>query len=204
MQNQIDTSTTGRALDLMDGLTSATLITIALFALIVIAGIVYGAKLKRGRTAARHEVEARNDTVIPDDAPLDDEAATDVPPADSATVASEQARSRVQPEAMPVPEFEAAPPPPLDSLLPPVAAPDPGAAPLTTLKGLGPKIAEALAGHGIARIDQLAGLDEARAAALDAQLGAFSGRLYRDKWIEQARLLTAGDRAGYEAAFGRL
>jgi hypothetical protein len=26
----------------------------------------------------------------------------------------------------------------------------------------------------------------------------------RDRWIEQAQLLAAGDRAGYEATFGKL
>ena len=28
--------------------------------------------------------------------------------------------------------------------------------------------------------------------------------MMRDRWIEQAKLLSAGDRAGYEAAFGKL
>ena len=40
--------------------------------------------------------------------------------------------------------------------------------------------------------------------ALDAQLGAFKGRPARDRWAEQARLLTAGDKAAYEAEFGKL
>ena len=51
---------------------------------------------------------------------------------------------------------------------------------------------------------RLASLDDDAAAALDAQLGNFAGRMARDRWIEQARLLTAGDRAGYEAIFGKL
>ena len=50
----------------------------------------------------------------------------------------------------------------------------------------------------------LAALDTAQAADLDAQLGNFRGRMGRDKWIEQARLLDAGDIAGYEAQFGKL
>ena len=36
------------------------------------------------------------------------------------------------------------------------------------------------------------------------QLGAFAGRPQRDQWIEQARLLAAGDTAGYESRFGKL
>jgi predicted flap endonuclease-1-like 5' DNA nuclease len=91
----------------------------------------------------------------------------------------------------------------------PVPAPDAaddvaGAAALTTLKGLGPKIATRLTELGITRIDQLAWLDDAEAGELDAQLGAFQGRMERDRWREQARLLAAGDRAGYEAQFGKL
>ena len=42
------------------------------------------------------------------------------------------------------------------------------------------------------------------AADLDRQLGAFEGRMERDRWREQARLLAKGDRATYEAQFGRL
>ena len=35
-------------------------------------------------------------------------------------------------------------------------------------------------------------------------MGPFTGRMARDRWIEQARLLSAGDQAGFEAKFGRL
>jgi predicted flap endonuclease-1-like 5' DNA nuclease len=41
-------------------------------------------------------------------------------------------------------------------------------------------------------------------AAIDADLGAFKGRLTRDRVIEQAAFLARGDQAGYEAAFGKL
>lgn len=79
-----------------------------------------------------------------------------------------------------------------------------GDAPVTTLKGLGPKVATRLAELGVTTVGQIAALTDAQAEALDAELGAFRGRMARDRWIEQARLLTAGDRAGFEAAFGRL
>jgi predicted flap endonuclease-1-like 5' DNA nuclease len=78
------------------------------------------------------------------------------------------------------------------------------ARPLTALKGVGPKVAERLGALGVTGIDQLAALSPEEAAALDAQLGAFQGRMARDRWVEQARLLAAGDTAGYEAAFGKL
>ncbi|TCP33817.1 hypothetical protein [Sphingomonas sp. BK235] len=81
---------------------------------------------------------------------------------------------------------------------------EPGAVPVTLLKGLGPKIAARLGELGITRVDQLAWLDDAEAAQLDAQLGAFAGRMERDRWRDQARLLAQGDRAGYEAQFGKL
>ena len=53
-------------------------------------------------------------------------------------------------------------------------------------------------------VGQLAALDQAEAEALDARLGPFTGRMNRDRWLEQARFLAAGDRAGFEAVFGKL
>lgn len=76
--------------------------------------------------------------------------------------------------------------------------------PVTQLKGLGPKLADQLAALGITTVGQLAALSDDEAQALDGKLGAFSGRLARDRWLEQARFLAAGDRAGFEAVFGRL
>jgi len=75
---------------------------------------------------------------------------------------------------------------------------------LTRIKGLGPKAAAMLNGLGIQRYAQLADLDPGQAAELDARLGAFKGRLERDRWIEQARLLEQNDTAGFEAKFGKL
>ena len=75
---------------------------------------------------------------------------------------------------------------------------------LTRMKGVGPKVAALLNGLGITRYDQIAGWSDADVARVDAQLGAFKGRVTRDQWVEQARLLAAGDTAGYEAKFGKL
>lgn len=75
---------------------------------------------------------------------------------------------------------------------------------LTRLKGVGPKLAAMLNEEGITRYEQLASLDEAELTALDAKLGNFKGRLARDRVVEQARLLASGDRAEYEARFGKL
>ena len=77
-----------------------------------------------------------------------------------------------------------------------------GADDLTRIKGLGPKIAALLRGLGITRFDQIASWSEADIARIDPQLGTFQGRISRDNWIEQARYLSAGDVAGFEARFG--
>ena len=47
-------------------------------------------------------------------------------------------------------------------------------------------------------------MTDADLATLDGKLGAFAGRPARDNWVEQAKLLSAGDAAGYEAKFGKL
>lgn len=91
----------------------------------------------------------------------------------------------------------ATPPPPAE----PAAT---GADDLTVMKGVGPRLAVRLGELGVARYADLADLTPEQADALDAQLGSFRGRLARDRWIEQAGYLARGDRAGFEAAFGRL
>lgn len=80
----------------------------------------------------------------------------------------------------------------------------PEARPLTLLKGLGPKAAARLAELGVTSIETLAARSDAELAALDAELGPFAGRIARDRWGEQARLLAARDVAGFEARFGKL
>ena len=74
----------------------------------------------------------------------------------------------------------------------------------TRLKGVGPKLAEALHAQGFNRYDQLAGLSENELSRLDEQLGAFRGRLQRDRVTEQADYLARGDTDGFEARFGKL
>ncbi len=75
---------------------------------------------------------------------------------------------------------------------------------LTRIKGLGPKAATVLNSIGIHRYAQLADLDPAQAGEVDARMGAFQGRIHRDRWIDQARLLEQGDTASFEAQFGKL
>lgn len=75
---------------------------------------------------------------------------------------------------------------------------------LTRLKGLGPKAASLLAELGVTSFAQIASWDAGDIAAIDARMGAFKGRIVRDRWVEQAALLAAGDIAGFEAEFGKL
>ena len=75
---------------------------------------------------------------------------------------------------------------------------------LRTLKGVGPKLVAILNSNGITRFDQLAGLSETEVAMLDDRLGAFRGRLARDRIVEQACFLARGDTEGFEARFGKL
>jgi predicted flap endonuclease-1-like 5' DNA nuclease len=72
------------------------------------------------------------------------------------------------------------------------------------LKGIGPKLADALHAQGFHRFEQLAHLSPTEIERLDAQLGAFRGRLARDRIVEQAEYLARGDIDGYEQRFGKL
>jgi predicted flap endonuclease-1-like 5' DNA nuclease len=72
------------------------------------------------------------------------------------------------------------------------------------LKGVGPKLADALREMGFTRFEQIAHLTPTELERIDAQLGAFSGRLTRDRVVEQADYLARGDVDGYEQRFGKL
>lgn len=75
---------------------------------------------------------------------------------------------------------------------------------LTRIKGVGPKLAQQLQSMGIVHFTQIADWDDDEIDRIDAQLGRFQGRIRRDSWPEQARLLCSGDTAAYEAKFGKL
>lgn len=154
--------------------TIAHFVVMAVFAGLAVMGILWGMKLKRRRRQAEEDFDAHREA------------------ADAAG-----AEPEVERPPAPAPDPTALP-----QASPPIAAAATGD--ITQLKGLGPKLAATLAGLGITRVDQIASMNPAELDALDAQLGAFKGRPARDRWAEQARLLTAGDRAAYEAEFGKL
>lgn len=84
----------------------------------------------------------------------------------------------------------------------PVAAPAAAGDDLTRIKGLGPKLAALLGELGITTFAQIAALTPDEIERIDAKLGRFAGRITRDQWVEQARLLVAGDEPGFAAKFG--
>lgn len=157
-------------------ITTATLILIAFGVVCALAVIAWGTMRRRAK--ASEGAEAEELTALAGHAP------TPAP----------------EPEARP--EDVAQPAPAIDATDAPAAAT--ASQPLTILKGLGPKAAARLGELGITSVDQLAALTPDRIAEIDAEMGSFAGRITRDRWAEQAKLLAAGDVAGFEAAFGKL
>lgn len=186
------------------GWLTTSFVLIALGAALAIFIIVWGARLALRRRQARAELEERGELEIadapeplgaltPPSAPETPPPTLEPTPLDDEPIAA--AASVAAPSAALAADTNAA-----SAAVP--ATPD--GDDLTRLKGIGPKLAVRLNELGITRFADLAALDETAARALDAQLGNFQGRMTRDRWIEQARFLAAGDKAGYEAVFGKL
>lgn len=74
---------------------------------------------------------------------------------------------------------------------------------LTRIKGLGPKLAAMLDTLGVTSYAQIAEWDDAEIDRVDSKLGRFQGRIRRDDWVAQAKLLAAGDESGFSARFGQ-
>ena len=212
-----------QAIDVMVPITISHVILMVALAAAAIAILIYGTIIARRRRNAAKQVEENfaiaeehGATAEPGSASIDGTPAvsSDVPKAERAPDAAgtplptPAAAPVSAPAPAPIAVPVAAPAPAPTPVAAPAAPAAPAAAPiasdLTQIKGLGPKLAATLADLGITRVEQIAALTPDAAAALDAQLGVFKGRMTRDRWIEQATLLSAGDRAGYEAAFGKL
>jgi predicted flap endonuclease-1-like 5' DNA nuclease len=103
-----------------------------------------------------------------------------------------EAAPAAQPETVPAPE-------PAPALIP--AASTTGDD-LARIKGVGPKLVTILGELGVTTFAQIAAWDDAAIARIDAQLGRFAGRITRDQWVEQARLLAAGDELNFTSKFG--
>ena len=174
---------------------------LALFAIVVVFGILWGASLKRRRVAGEKQLVA-NREAAEKGAPGSTTAPAAPPPPDAPSPLADEPIVAAAPlDASPATLAVDLPPEPAAE---PEAPSTPAAIEITQLKGLGPKLAATLAELGFTRVDQIAALTPAEAENLDARLGAFKGRMARDRWIEQAKLLTAGDKTGYETEFGKL
>jgi predicted flap endonuclease-1-like 5' DNA nuclease len=183
-----------QAIDIMGPITTAHIVLMAALAIAAVLAIWWGTVLRRRRAEAESQVDE-------DFAIAEEHGAT--------TPATVQGMDETPLADLPSPPEDVAPPVPVPTpTAVPTPEPSPSAPPvatnLTQIKGLGPKLAATLGEHGITRIEQIAALSPADAAELDAKLGSFKGRMARDRWVEQAKLLSADDRAGYEAAFGKL
>ncbi len=67
-----------------------------------------------------------------------------------------------------------------------------GADDLKRIKGVGPKLEEALHGMGIFHLEQIASWSHSEVAWMDENLVEFRGRVSRDDWVGQAQQLTGG------------
>ena len=131
--------------------------------------------------------------VPPAPAPQPAPAAAPIAPAPIEPVVIDPVTPTAAPEPAPDPESITAPAPPT------------GAADnLQLLKGVGPKMVGLLNGLGVTKFQQIADWTDADVAAIDAQLGAFQGRIARDNLVDQASYLARGDKAGFEAKYGAL
>jgi predicted flap endonuclease-1-like 5' DNA nuclease len=119
--------------------------------------------------------------------------------------------AKAAPASTPAPEPATEPasaPEPAPVAAPVAEAPATAAAPagtddLSRIKGVGPKLVTLLAELGVTSFAQIAAWSDADVTQIDEQLGRFKGRITRDQWIAQAKLLAAGDESTFAAQFGR-
>jgi predicted flap endonuclease-1-like 5' DNA nuclease len=142
-----------------------------------------------------------------------------VAPAKAAPVKAAPAKAAAPKAKVEAPKAKVAPKPAAKTAVKPVAkaapkpkpAAKPKAAPkpvipdnLELLKGVGPKLNTLLKSLGITSFSQVASWNAADVAEVDSKLGNFAGRITRDNWIDQSKLLVAGDIKGFEKKYGAL
>ena len=150
-------------------------------------------------------VASRKTTVEREDKPQEDtpakrnQALIDAPPAAAATAAAPPISP---PPLTAVPEaaklLQDEPEPEAASAQEPASAPAPtptasgDADDLTRIKGVGPKLEGLLHSMGFYHFWQVAEWGAAEVAWVDENLEGFKGRVSRDNWVEQAKLLASG------------
>ena len=112
---------------------------------------------------------------------------TEVPLVAPWTAAGAGATAVATPPASPAP----APQPKPAAPEPAAAAAPAGADDLKKLKGVGPALEKKLHAAGVTSFAQIAAWDPDEVAAMDEKL-SFKGRIDRDGWIEQAKILSEG------------
>ena len=139
-------------------------------------------------------------------------------PAPTATAASapKAAKAAPAPEPAPEPEAPSEPEPAPEAAPEPAPEPEPAATvadaepgeasrpealdgprdgkadDLKKIKGIGPKLEKLCNSLGFYHFDQIAAWTAEEVAWVDQNLEGFKGRVTRDTWVEQARLLAAG------------
>lgn len=74
---------------------------------------------------------------------------------------------------------------------------------LKRIKGIGPKLEKLCNSLGVKRWDQIAAWKAADVKEVDGHLGSFTGRIKRDEWVKQAKLLAKGDFDGHVKQYGK-
>ncbi len=75
---------------------------------------------------------------------------------------------------------------------------------LMDVKGIGPALNKLLISLGVTRFDQIAAWTTEHVGIVDGHLGSFKGRIERDSWVDQAKLLAAGAVEEFERRFGTI
>ncbi len=190
---------------LVMGLSSAGAVLVAVIVLATV-GLILGLPAGDG-SAAAEDAAPRMAALAPDAAPP--AAAAAPPPAAApeaavpeaaapesavpdAAVPDAAAPAAVQP-ALPV-AAEAAAAPPVEAVRPQGLAGPRGGVPdnLQRIRGIGPKLEALCHSLGYYHFDQIAAWGPAEVAWVDENLEGFKGRVTRDDWVAQAKLLAAG------------
>ena len=107
-----------------------------------------------------------------------------------------------EPLAEPAPEPVAQPEPAPTATPAPAPAPSSEADDLRKIKGLGPKLVALLKEQGITSFAQIAEWSDEDVARIDATLGRVAGRIEREQWVAQAKLLVTGESSEFSQKFG--
>ncbi|PKP74079.1 MAG: hypothetical protein CVT84_10280 [Alphaproteobacteria bacterium HGW-Alphaproteobacteria-6] len=81
-----------------------------------------------------------------------------------------------------------------------LAAPRGGVADdLKMIRGVGPALERVLNGIGVWHFDQIASWKARDIAFVDSRMDRFKGRITRDEWVAQARILARGGETDFSA-----